>query len=162
MLSQGFKQSVIDLIEAAAVGNTSIPGLTIHVDATIRVDFDAPPKAPRILGFNFMKGPQMAGLLGSVLLSPAAPDVTARHVTLSVGTAPSFVFDATDPAATFPCLEGDSVTGFPTDTNITGDSLAGASVTAIATVGPPPPPPPVVPATPTILGFAFVADPANP
>jgi hypothetical protein len=126
-----------------------LTGFTIRINGTIRVDFDEAPSAPKVLGIIFQKGASMAQLLGSVVLSPAAPDVTHRLQSVSLNGGDPFTVDVTDPSATFPCQDGDAVVATVSDVNAVGASTASPpfSVTASA--------PPTVPVAPTIQAITF-------
>jgi hypothetical protein len=112
--------------------------------------FDRPPERPNIIEIIFTKGGPTAQLLGSVVLSPAAPDVTQRLLSVSLNGADPVTVDVTDPSATFSCQEGDAVVATATDVNAVGSSAPSAPFSVTAS------PPPSVPVAPTIQAINFV------
>ncbi len=100
------------------------------------------PPQDCILSVTFRKGPGMAALLGSVVYASTPPGLTARRVTVTfVSGAPSVTFDALDPAATFPCNDGDVGSVTSVAVNLIGEAPPSDpfSFTAVATITSPPP-----------------------
>ncbi len=137
----------------------NINGITYNLSFNLSINLNRLPSQPRVVAVTFRKDPRMSALIGTVHLTPLIPSehATSRPVSIVVtasdGTvAPAVVVDMIDPAATFTCNDGDSVTATPEgDLNAFGQSEPGDpfTVVAAATIT-------AAPTIPQVTGVSFV------